>query len=117
MRISTEKLATYLTSLMIAFAGIGFLIFTVWYIINFPIPDPMQPLRHRIITILRLEEVAIKDSFIELKDNKDIIVYTEPNEDSEKITAISLGEHKILKNIDNWFKIELNEDVSGWIKN
>lgn len=110
-----EKLPGYLTSLMIAFAGLGFFIFSLWYIVNFPVPYPMQPLKQRLVVMLQVEQAKldVKD-FVTIAGDE-VYGYTEPSYESEEIGLIEAGEYELVDSIDGWSQIILDNDLVVWV--
>ncbi len=53
-----RELPVLVVAVLIFLSSIGFLIFAVYYIAYLPVPMAMQPLKVRILTALKVEEVV-----------------------------------------------------------
>ena len=115
-----QDIPLYVTAVFIAVSGIGFLIFTVYYIAFLPIPAAMQPLRVRILTTLQLEEALEDDldivTIVNAEDGLD--VYSEPDDSSEVIAEVIEGAfYEEVERSNDWIKIRDEEEtLQGWIK-
>jgi hypothetical protein len=109
-----KKLSSYLTATLIALAGLGVLVFAVWFIVKFPMPHPLQPLKHRIVVALQLEK-ATEDKTVVLESQDLIIVRESPNDDSLKIAEIVSGSYRKIGKNNEWLLIEINDNQSGWV--
>ncbi len=137
-----KNISAYLTGIFIALAGIGLLIFVIYYMFYFPVPEPMHPLRSRIFTALKLEEARKeatlrdqdfrlevildmiergqeeeRDVSVEIKSNlKEVDIFQEPNLDSEIIFKVKPESSLVLLQLEGtWCKISL-EGKEGWIE-
>ena len=115
-----QNIPVYVTAVFIAVSGIGFLIFTVYYIAFLPVPTAMQPLRVRILTTLQLEEALEDDldivTIVNAEDGLD--VYSEPDDSSEVIAEVIEGAfYEEVERSNDWIKIRDEEEtLQGWIK-
>lgn len=111
-----NKLSSYLTATLIVLAGLGFLFGVVYYILFLPVPIPIIPLKHRIITTLQLEERIPIYIFLR-EDVGQINVYKTHDLDSEKITILPPGgSYKLLEKKEEWYKIKVDEEIKGWVE-
>jgi hypothetical protein len=109
-----KTLSAYLTAIMIALAGLGVLVFAVWFIVNFPVPHPLQPLKHRIAVALQLEK-AREERMVVLESQELITVRENPNEDSLEIAEIESGSYRKISESGDWILIEISKNQSGWV--
>jgi hypothetical protein len=110
-----KKISAYLTASMIALAGLGVLVFSVWYIISFPVPHPLQPLKQRIVVALQLEKIREAEISFVIIDQDQVPVYQEPDENSVELTKISSGAYQELTVVDDWHEIEIDQEIKGWV--
>ncbi len=111
-----RKLAAYLTSLMIFLAGAGIFISAIWYIVNFPVPSPIMPLKHRIFVILHMEKArGLRDNSVELIINERTIVYESPDEKSREIVVVAPGSYRQIGVDNEWYKIKIDQETEGWV--
>lgn len=115
-----EKIPLYVTAIFIAVSGIGFLIFTVYYIAFLPVPTPMYPLRIRVLTTLQLEKALQEDTdFVTIINSEDgLPVYVEPNKDSDVVAKLAnAGFYTKVKSEDGWTKIQSEDGMTtGWVE-
>ncbi len=117
-----QDMPVYVTAIFIAFSGIGFLIFTVYYIAFLPIPTPMQPLRVRVLTYLQLEQVREGGFEVvevtNIDEEEDIGIRTEPDKERPIIFEVSGGEfYKKVEEKDEWVRLEDQDGgVKGWME-
>jgi len=104
-----KQISAYLTAIMIALAGLGMLVFSVWFIVKYPVPHPLQPLKHRIAVILQLEQ-ARQEIVLE----QETVLYSEPDQDSLEIDKVPSGKYRKLQEQGEWILIEFNNN-QGWI--
>jgi hypothetical protein len=117
-----QDMPIYVTAIFIAFSGIGFLLFTVYYIAFLPIPTPMQPLKLRVLTFLQLEQVreggfeVIK--VVNVNDQERVGIRTKPDKERPIIFEISGGEfYKKIEEEGDWVRLEdQNGGIKGWIE-
>ena len=115
-----QDIPVYVTAVFIAVSGIGFLIFTVYYIAFLPVPTAMQPLRVRILTTLQLEEALEDDLDIVTITNAEdgLNVYSEPDDSSEVIAEVIEGAfYEKIEEQNGWVKVQDEDEIlQGWIK-
>lgn len=114
-----QQIPFYVTAIFIAVSGVGFLIFTVYYIAFLPVPTAMQPLRMRVLTTLQLEEALENNiDIVTVVADQKISVYAEPNSDSEIIAELAeAGFYQRIDEEDEWTKIESEEGaMTGWVE-
>ncbi len=121
-----EKLdiPVYVMAIFIALSGVGFLIFTIYYIAFLPIPSQMEPLRIRLLTALQLEKALqeVKRTTVMIvfdqEEKNDISIYEKPNENSEVVAKALYGNfYDKIDSEGEWVKIEFGADFRvGWIK-
>ncbi|MDD4062217.1 MAG: SH3 domain-containing protein [Candidatus Pacebacteria bacterium] len=110
-----DKLPGYLTSLMIAFAGLGFFVFSLWYVVNFPVPYSMQPLKQRIVVMFQIEQAKLDMKDFVVIAGDEVYGYTEPSYESEEIGLIEAGEYELVGGVDGWSQIILDNDLLVWV--
>ena len=115
-----QDIPVYVTAVFIAVSGIGFLIFTVYYIAFLPVPTAMQPLRVRILTTLQLEQALEDDLTVVTITGVDeaLNVYSEPDDSSEVIAEVIEGAfYEKIEEQNGWVKVQdEDETLQGWIK-
>jgi len=110
-----EKLPGYLTSIMIALAGVGFFVFSLWYIVNFPVPYPLQPLKQRMVVIFQVEQAKLDaGDFVVIEGDK-VYGYMEPDDDSGDAVLVASGEYEKIEEVDGWVQIILEDGLLVWI--
>ena len=115
-----QDIPVYVTAVFIAVSGIGFLIFTVYYIAFLPIPTAMQPLRVRILTTLQLEQ-ALEDNLTVVTIagvDETLNVYANPDENSDVIAEVAEGAfYEKIGEQNGWVEVQdEDETLQGWIK-
>ena len=115
-----QDIPVYVTAVFIAVSGIGFLIFTVYYIAFLPVPTAMQPLRVRILTTLQLEQALEDDLTVVTITGVDetLNVYANPDENSNVIAEVTDGSfYEKIGEQNGWVEVQ-DEDtaIQGWIK-
>ncbi len=106
-----EKLPLYVTALFIALSGVSLLVFTVYYIAFLPVPHEMQPLRVRILTTLRLENILEENLadyvvIVEYDDSQEVSVLSEPEAGADtSFTALTGEFHEEIERSNGWVKI------------
>ncbi len=114
----------YVMATFIALSGVGFLIFTIYYIAFLPIPSQMEPLRIRVLTALQLEK-AMEEAgrnrisiIFDQEEKSSIPIYESPDESSEVMSYAPHGAtYKRIGSEGGWIKIEHGFDFEeGWIK-
>ena len=120
--VQKEDIPLYVTAFFIAISGVGFLIFTVYYIAFLPVPAVMQPLRVRVLTTLQLEQALQEDisviTIINIEEGAGLPVHRDPREESEVIGEASKGAYyEKLDEVNDWFLIQDEGGVvQGWIR-
>ncbi len=106
-----EKLPLYVTALFIALSGVSLLVFTVYYIAFLPVPHEMQPLRVRILTTLRLENILEENLadyvvIVEYDDSQEVSVLSEPEAGADTAFTALTGEfYEEIERSNGWVKI------------
>ncbi len=118
------EIPLYVMATFVALSGVGFLIFTIYYIAFLPIPSQMEPLKIRVLTALQLEralEEARKDTVMIVFDQEErssVPIYESPDESSEEVSVALYGD--LYKQVDSqgeWVQVEFGTDFKvGWIK-
>lgn len=116
-----EEMPVYVTAIFIAVSGLGFLIFTIYYIAFLPVPSIMQPLRVRILTALQLEKALQEELSLVTIINAPQIgleVYGAPDEASAVVARVTEGGfYEKIEETDEWVKIQAEDDLAvGWVK-
>ena len=115
-----QDIPVYVTAVFIAVSGIGFLIFTVYYIAFLPVPTAMQHLRVRILTTLQLEQALEDDLTVVTITGVDeaLNVYSEPDDSSEVIAEVIEGAfYEKIEEQNGWVEVQdEDETLQGWIK-
>lgn len=117
-----QDIPIYVTAIFIAISGVGFLLFTVYYIAFLPVPTPMQPLKVRILTTLQLEEAQNNNldvvEVVELSDTGKTGIRVKPAKNSVIIVEVAKGGYyEKIEEKENWVKIRNDEyGTEGWIE-
>ncbi len=115
-----DSVPVYVTAVFIAFAGIGFLALSIYYIIYLPVPAAMQPLKTRLVVTLGLQEMTEVERLpvaVTVYGDENVFVYLEPNNDSEVIAIVVPDtSYAVLQKEGEWYRVEIEgEHGEGWI--
>lgn len=115
-----DSVPVYVTAVFIAFAGIGFLALSIYYIIYLPVPAAMQPLKTRLVVTLGLQEMTEVERLpvaVTVYGDENVFVYLEPNDDSEVIAIVVPDtSYAVLQKEGEWYRVEIEgEHGEGWI--
>lgn len=115
-----STLPMYAVGLFIAISGVSFFILTLYYIAFLPVPSPMNPLKVRILTTMRLRglEQGEKFALLEANQKKEAInVYSQSDINSDVKFTLDKGE--LVKVIDKGEELTYIEHIDkgkGWVK-
>ncbi len=111
-----KQKSVLMASLIVALSGIFLLSLSILYLVLLPVPAPMVPLKHRVMTQFYLEKdkeellVKIREEFIESGIN----IYALPGERSEVLYVATVeDEIELLQKIDIWYKLKV-AGFEGW---